>query len=383
MRKLSALQKIYNAVKPVKRKSATLSIKPVDRVKMEMSNLGSAVEAALDPENSDRVELITMYENSWKDSRVISEREKAAAYLVTEPFQIISTNSPNEDKKKLFARPWFVDFMKIALFAEFWGYTLAEFQEQDENGEFTAVKVFPRRHVRPFEKLIVMEPTFREGVSYAETATDFFLIELGEPTDLGKLETITREVIWKTFARSDWSEYNERFGKPILDFATDTTDQNELEKKKEAARDFGSNLWLIRDIEDEVDIVHVASRASSENFRDMATFCDEQIALLFNGQTATSDQKSFVGAAEVQERVLDTFTKARLLNLQNTINYTLIPFLIEHGYPLDAGDRFLFDALDNESKKKMQTPGAPPKPGKPGDPNDPEPDNTAPIGFFA
>lgn len=312
---------------------------------MQIGNLTQAVDLALDPLNSDRIDLITMYESAWKDSQVIAEREKAESYLITEPFEVLEGEAVSREKTRLFERPWFTHFITIAMHTDFWEYTLVEFQEQDARGEFTDVKVFPRKHVRPFEKLIVLNPTDRSGISYEGNLYDFFLLELGNADSPGKLESITREVIWKTFARSDWSEYNERYGKPLLDFAIDTTNEEEVREKEDMAANFGSNGWIIRDVEESVNIVQVASRAGAENFKDLALFCDSQIAKLMNGQTGTSDEKSFVGAAEVHERVLDKFTEGRLKRIQDIVNYKLLPFLRYHGYPITDKTSFSFPAL--------------------------------------
>lgn len=351
--------------KKVDRKSKSLVKQPLDRVKMEIGDLTKAVENALDPVNSDRTDLLTMYENSWKDSQVIAEREKAESYLITEPFEVLEGETMNKEKTKLFERPWFTHFITIAMYTDFWEYTLAEFQEQDEKGEFTDVKVFPRKHVRPFERLIVINPTDREGISYEGNEYDFFLLPLGDPDNPGKLESITSEVIWKTFARSDWSEYNERFGKPLLDFAIDTNNEEEVREKTEMAANFGSNGWMVRDIEEEVNIVQIASRASAENFKDMANFCDDQIAKLMNGQTGTSDEKSFVGSAEVHERVLDKFTEARLKRVQDIVNYKLFPFLQYHGYPITDKTSFSFPILKRKAEGNTDTPKQPNKPEAP------------------
>lgn len=364
----TTIQNIFAAIKAPKRsgrKSKLLTKQPLDRVKMEIGNLTKAVENALDPLNSDRTDLLTMYENSWKDSQVIAEREKAESYLITEPFEVQEGETMDKEKTKLFERPWFTHFITIAMYTDFWEYTLAEFQEQDEKGEFTDVKVFPRKHVRPFEKQIVINPTDREGISYEGQEYDFFLLPLGDPDSPGKLESITREVIWKTFARSDWSEYNERFGKPLLDFAIDTTNDEEVKEKEDMAANFGANGWIIRDVEEEVNITQVASRASAENFKDMANFCDDQIAKLMNGQTGTSDEKSFVGSAEVHERVLDKFTEARLKRVQDIVNYKLLPFLQYHGYPITDQTSFSFPSLKRKAEGSSNTPTQPKKPEGP------------------
>ena len=169
----------------------------------------------------------------------------------------------------------------------------------------------------------------------------------------------------ETFARSDWSEYNERYGKPLLDFAIDTTNEEETKEKEEMASNFGSNGWIIRDVEEEVNIVQVASRAGAENFKNMALFCDSQISKLMNGQTGTTDEKAFEGSAEVHERVLDKFNEARLKRIQDIVNYKLFPFLQYHGYPITDKTSFSFPSLRRKAEGNSETPAQPKKPEDP------------------
>jgi len=373
-----------------KRYSNSLVKKPQDRIKMDMAKLVNAVDMALDPINNDRLDLLTMYENTWKDSQVVSEREKADAYLVTERFDVVSGKTVSPEKTKLFQRPWFFEYMKDVMHAEFWGHTLLEFQDQDSTGEFTDVIVFPRKYVRPWEGVIVTDPVLRNGVPYKGIETDLFLLPIGRPEELGKLETCTREVIWKNFARSDWSEANERFGKAFLDFAVNTADEAELRAKVEMAENFGSSGYVIRDLGDEITMVPPSAKDSGESFEKMAMFCDEQIAKLFNGQTGTSQEKSFVGSAEVHERVLDRFNESRLMKIQNNVNYVLIPFLIFHGYKLSPDDRLVFRVLNEDEKKEKEAlqqkqsdqPVQPKQPDGEDANKNKEPENST-IGFFA
>lgn len=360
----TTIRNIIGAVKGKKRvrHSGSLERQPVDRIKMEMGNLTKAVENALDPINPDRIDMLTIYENAWKDSQVIAEREKAESYLITEPFEVLEGEAMNREKTKLFERPWFTHFITIAMYTDFWEYTLAEFQEQDEKGEFTDVKVFPRKHVRPFEKLIVINPTDREGISYEGKEYDFFLLELGDAEKAGKLESISKEVIWKTFARSDWSEYNERYGMPFLSVIVDADDEKEVDEAQKMAENFGNNKYIIGKAGDQVTVYPTATRASAENYKDMANFCDDQIAKLMNGQTGTSDEKSFVGSAEVHERVLDKFTEARLKRVQDIVNYKLLPFLQYHGYPITDKTSFSFPSLRRKAEGNSDTPAQPRKP---------------------
>ena len=316
---------------------------------MEMDKLNQAAYNALDRDCNDRLDLLAIYFNAWKDSQVISEHEKAEAFLITEPFEVRKTGSESVDKRRtaLFQRPWFTHFLSCVMDAEFWGYQLIEFGAQDERGEFTDVSVFPREHVRPFDKLIVVNPWDREGISYEGSETDFYLLPVGDPERLGKLES--REVIWKTYARSDWSEYNERFGKPFIAYKTDTDSEEERERCMDMAARFGSDLVGVIGDGEELTVTAVASKESSDNYKSLADFCDDQIAKMMNGQTGTSKNAQWTGTAEVHERILTEFTKARMRRIQDIVNYCLFPFLIAHGYKL-SGYEFEFYGL--KSKKE-------------------------------
>lgn len=355
----SIKNKIIVALKGAKkqaRKSHLLNRQPPERVKMEMSVLARAAESALEPQNSDRIDLLTIYQNSWKDSQVISEHEKAEAFLITEPFEVLKENSETVDKKRtaLLNRPWFTHFITEVMDVEFWGYTLIEFQEQDEKNEFTDVKVFPRLHVRPLEKMIVLSPGDSEGIPYEGFETEFYILPVGNPDKLGKLESISREIIWKTFARGDWSEYNERFGKPFITYETDTDNEEERDKAMEMATQFGSDLVGVISSGEKLTVTPVASKESSDNYQNMAKFCDDQIAKMMNGQTGTSENGAWSGTSEVHERVLTEFTKARMKRIQDIVNYRLFPFLTTHGYPL-KGYRFQFFGLKDKKENTIDS----------------------------
>lgn len=337
------------------RHSSSIKRTPEDRIKMEMDTLVSAAEDAVDVYNPNRIDILTIYKKSWKDAQVISEREKAESFVTVEPYELRDeSGQPNEDAKKLFARPWFEQVRRFKLYEEFWGYTLMEFQQQDENGEFEDVKIFPRMNINPFSRQILLNPLDKAGISYRDHLYEYFLLETGDPEELGKLEAISREVILKNYARSDWSEYNERFGKPMLDYGIDTDEEDEIARKEEMAQNFGRDLYIIRGVEEEVTIHEFSGGSAGGNFEKSARFCDEQIAKLMNGQVGTGDDKAFVGSAEVHERILTTFNKARLLRIQNFVNYELIPFLIYHGYRLE-GYTFAYPILEESE----QTPKAP------------------------
>jgi hypothetical protein len=331
-----------------KRTSGNLVKQAPNRPQMQLDRLKSAVDFALDPNSVDRSELIEIYEGTSKDGHVISQLQVAENKLLSEPFLIINGETEDKEALKLFKKSWFDAFIKCALSAEFWGYQLIEFGPEHDEKLWEYVKVFPRLYVIPWKKKITFNLGGSGDVEYSDILTDLFLIELGEPEVLGKFEAVSKEVIWKGFSRSDWSEYNERFGKPLLDIACNTDDDDEVAAKIEMARNFGSNGYVVRDVDDQVNMISPQGSANGSQFEPLAKFCNDEISKIINGQTGTSDEKSFVGAAQVHERVLDDFTKGRLRAMQNIVNDTLIPFLVYHGWQLE-GRTLVYPILEEES----------------------------------
>lgn len=366
------------APKKVVRPSGNLTKSPIDRIAMQMDTLKSAVDSAIDIYNPDRRDLIAIYENVSKDPHVISQLEIAFNKVISQPFMLSKDGTDDEEATRLLKKEWFEDFQRFCIEPELWGYTLVEFDLQDQNGEFVGCDLIPRRNVLPFSYAICFDansPT-GDGIRYYEDkggvmkdlTPQLFLIELGKPDKLGKFETVAREVIWKNFANTDWSQGSEKFGMPLLDIAADTDDPNELNRLESMARNFGANGWVIRGINDQVQIVQAQGRDFYQIYKEKILMCDEQISKCINGTTGVSDQQAYVGAAEVHERTTDDFHHARMRKVTSIVNNKLIPFLTLHGYPLE-GYQFRYLAFDPKPVETGQAlspddDGTNPKPAK-------------------
>ena len=96
--------------------------------------------------------------------------------------------------------------------------------------------------------------------------------------------------------------------------------------------------------------------------------CNDETSKAVSWQTGTSDEKAFVGGAEVHERVLNDYVEARKRSQGYHINEELFPFLIENGYPLE-GKEFRYyipedqqqDDIDAEEGKGKAKPKGKPK----------------------
>jgi hypothetical protein len=316
-----------------------------DRVQMELGNLRSYVNDASDTQNPSWVELYRMYLNTLTDPEVITQRRIAINKMKAEKFVISKNGADSDELSALFSRPWFSQFKEALVDGELWGYRLAEFGQFDENGEFIDCKLFPPMNVYPHNRNIIIDVSARSGIPYANSdpdkgailnPADLFLLEIGHPASLGLLELLTREVIIKSFARRDWNEHSEKWGMPHLIIKTDA-EGNDLKVIENGARNFARNGFAIIGTDDEaVTISDSGAGSSHEIYNANINMCDMYISKIINGQYGTGTEKSFVGTAEVAERILDDFHSSRLRDAQEVINYNLIPFLVRWGYPLEG-----------------------------------------------
>ncbi len=311
--------------------------KPYLPVELEMNQFKAAVELARDPQMPLRHILYGFYEKALKDGQVIAQYRTALYTVQKAPFEIRDkkNHKPIDKLHYLFDRQWFLEFLQYALDTEFWGHSLLEFSNLNENNEFSQVWLIPRQFVRPETGEIVTDVNQTYGWNYRQYMDKLYLLELGDKYDLGLLEMITREVIYKNYARSDWSLAAERFGMPILVVKTDAQG-DELDKIENMAQNIATNGYIITATNDDIDIKTFSGHEGFYRiYQEKIKYCDQQISKIINGQTMTSDDGSSYSQAMVHERILNSYTYARLQRLQNVINDSLFPFLVRFGYPLD------------------------------------------------
>ncbi len=325
-------------------------------VKLRLDSWHTAVQMAENIEQPRRETLLDLYKTSMNDETLLSEIRKAHIMVQRAPFTVQRKKKDNDDLTELFMRPWFKTFLRHWLDAEFWGHSLMEFNPIMKDGEFQSCELIPREHVRPETGEVVYDINAVNGLRIEDLKKDFGikLVAVGEPFDLGLLKVASKAVIIKNYSTSDWSQFNEKFGMPLTIVKTSTRNDEELNQLESMAKNMGASGYGIFDDQDTVELIERKGQMSHKTYEDLISRKDTDIAKLINGQTGTSDEKSFVGAAQVHERVLNDYTFARLSNCEDFINFTLLPFLNENGYKFNLKwDRFVFTELikkNNEAK---------------------------------
>lgn len=329
-----------------------------NRIEFSLDNLRNAYESALSIHNPKRHQLIDIYHDAMRDNHVVAQIQTRRLKVLAENFAIFENQKENKEKTKLFQTPWFRELCSIFVDTQFFGHSLIEFHNFQEN-EFWNISLIPRRNVEPTKGELFFDVASATKINYRDKNMFKNLIEIGgNGENVGLLYNIVPETIYKRHARQDWSRHSEKFGMPVVHVQTNTRDAKQLDAYEDMCSKLGHNGFIITSTEEKVSNIEATKTDAYKIYLEQINFCNNEIAKGINGQTGTTDEKSFVGAAQVHERILDAYTQADLISLQFFINWELIPFLITHNYPLqNCNFRFLSlfktdNETDNDSENK-------------------------------
>jgi hypothetical protein len=351
---------------------------------LQQDELKNAILFAEDPDRPRRDLLYEVYRQAMRDAHFTGEYEKAINKVVGSAFGVFMAGTDEIDAlaTRLLTKAWFEEYRTHYEESDvFWGHGVVQFldlEKSDDEGinmQFKKIDLIDRPHVRPEEGWIVLDINDEKGIPFRDPviAKALKLIEMGKPNNLGKLQIIAREYIWKMYSRSDWSRHSEKFGMPFIQIKTNTSDTAEVAKLEEMASQFGNNLWAIVDNDDDIQIKEASFKDSYQIYKEKANFCNSEISKATTWQTGTSDEKAYVGSSKVHADILDDYTQWRKRKQTFHINDVLFPFLIENGYPL-KGREFRYITYkesdtqqDEDEQNEQQQNGAGGRSGKKSD----------------
>lgn len=343
---------------------------PVRTVSYEIGDIKTAVTLATNYDRPDRSRLLAIYDYIMQDSHLSSQVMIAVNKVISEQFGLYKGETLDKEATRFMQSAWFEQVVSWILEAEFFGFSLVEFDIMPKDKQMETLLIY-RNCVQPDKKLLLLEGNINGlTIPYGDFMSDLNLIQFGRPNDLGLLQKASYNVLWKFYARSDWSRTSEKFGMPFLHIKANTNVESELDRIEEKAANFGSDGYIVTQSGDEVQIEQRSSDDIHKIYLENINYCDDQISKLINGQTATSDEKAFSGSANVQERVLEDISFARMRRVKYAVNNQLIPFLVEKGFSFLNGLEFDYAAIKEPKAAPTPTP-QPPEPPEPPEPNEP------------
>ncbi len=348
----------FPAKKNDRKRATTVIRKQYKReVSWNISDIKMALIMAENPINPDRLRLHQIFRYCLRDARLKSQIRDALLKIKSEPWMLYIDDNPDEELTEAYRKRWFNLIIQYIAEKEFHAYSVIELDKiEPDKTQIGTVTLIPREHVSIENQWILFNATINGSyMPYGDVMWEIDLLEFcDDRSDYGTLLECAYNVLWKYYARADWSRTSEKWGSPVLSVLVDTVDDRELDDYETRAANFGSDGYIIGQKGDETSVLFPSGTKMHEIYLENIKLCNEEMTLMVNGQTATTDQKAFVGSSEVQERKFEDLTLSRLQTIVDDVNEKVIPYLRYKGFKLPEDIRFDYPALVQERMKKTQ-----------------------------
>lgn len=311
-------------------------------------------QAITSAENVDypmRARLLDIYADMMLDAHLAAVIEKRKSNVTSAPITFLRPDGSTDDRiSEMIAAPWFDRFLKDAIDAKFWGFSLFQF-DTDRDG-WPTCRMIRRKHVDPVRRLILREQYDQSGDPF----DDFYsLLLVGDPDDLGLLAKAARYVIYKNNDLGDWTEFAEIFGMPIREYTYDATDDDSRQRLLQDAHSQGAAQVYIHPEGTSLNLVESGGKSGSlDVYRGLADFCNAEISKLFLGNTLTTEASDTGTQAlgSVQKKGEDIILREDRKFILNILNYQLADILADLGLDTRHG-RFQYEETEDDDTEKQ------------------------------
>lgn len=239
------------------------------------------------------------------DGHLQSQIQMRKLSTLNTDYRIINrkTGEENQDLSFIFQQQWFFNFIDQCLEAILRGTALMEFQSFQ--GEKIEMNLLPRRNIVPTRGKIFPDITKPDFILYKDEVFAPWLIQIGQDYDLGVINNIIPNLIWKRNVTQAWAEFCERFGLPLITATTNTTDSKVIDNVHEMLLSLGEAS--VGTFPPGTDIkFQEANRTDAYNvYMQFLQMNANEISKQLVGSTMLSDQGTNRSQTEVHERSLE------------------------------------------------------------------------------
>lgn len=322
--------------------SQVMVVQPPKRDAMDISTHISGVKSA---DRGKRAKLYDVYENIIKDPVIGEAIRKRIRNVTLGGLQFAKDNQEVDEMTDLIKSPAFRIMLREILLTRFFGKTILELDFADG---FKVEKI-ARKNLDTAKKIILKDLSDETGWSYEN---EDFLLNVGEDDDLGLLMEAAPYAIFKRNGGSDYAEFCELWGIPILAALYDPEDENGREEMEGTMESRGAGGSIVASKNS--DIKSISSQSNGAVHKEFLEWLDEQILIGLAGQTMTTKEGSSRAQGEVHADTEATIFEDDREYIIEVLNHQFLPRIEKRGFPVGSG-WFLYPKKDSMSlKEKME-----------------------------
>ena len=321
-----------------------------DNSRKDIDKWRKALVMAYHPENPKLNFLYDLIDDLKTDGHLQSQIQMRKMSTMNTDFQVINRKSGeiNEELSFTLQQQWFYEFLEHALDSILYGTSVVEFVAF--NAEKIKIGLIPRRNTAPAKSRIYPDVTKDDFIDYSNPLFAKWLIQLGKSNDLGILNNIIPNIIWKRNVMQSWAEFCEKFGLPLITATTNTTDAGVIDNVNTMLLSLGEAGAATFPMGTDIKFQE-ANRTDAFNvYKQFMQVNADEISKQLVGSTMLSDQGSNRSQTEVHERTLDDkISQADKRNIGFIVNDILFPLLQQQGYTISPEDYFEFKTAEQEN----------------------------------
>jgi phage gp29-like protein len=346
-----------------KRKPPGAKIDPIEREKstavQDIDRWRSGIQQAQNVYNHDRRTMQEFYNELSYDSHITTVMNHIVAELVGSDFHFAVDGETDEEATEVLRQRWFSSFIRLAVEAEFYGYTLIEFGDITEYG-FSYVKGIDRRYVIPeykgVKKDLYLYGDDKNLIKFEEQPFKDWSVFIDTGT-YGLFNSAAPIWVYKKQSYTYWAEYQQLFSMPLRVGKTDIRDTQRRENMQKMLNNMGTAAWGVFDSTDEIEFIQSTGSIGNPVFQSLIELSNKEFSKLFLGQTMTTEDGSSLSQSEVHERTKETIMGMYYRRVEDSVNTLLLPLLVKHGMVKnsDLKFEFIWSEKDMDITQKVDT----------------------------
>lgn len=336
-------------------RSPHMNIDPVSPQAKTLTDWKIAIMSATDRENPNRGPLMRLNDNLMLDNHLASVIESRILYCQRSAHKLV--NDKGEENKELswlLERPWFDEMIYKVIFKKFQGTTLLGMFDLTPDGELAEIMEIPQSHFNTRLGIITENEGEIHGTSYREGPMANYVLQIGSDYELGMFEKLAPIVLAKKLGLGSWLDYIDKYGVPPLFITTDREDDTRIQELYNAAKNFKSNHFMVGRGQEKFEIGKDAAGSVSP-FDPLMTRANDEMSKRVLGGSGITDEKSFVGSAEIQFRLAKDRFESDKLFFKYIFNAHIKPRLVKLSpvYAPLANHYFEWDDTETMSKSEL------------------------------
>lgn len=319
-----------------------------------------AWQRAINVLNPDRRALYDIYRDVDADlhlSGCVAQRE---GFVMSRDFKLVSVADDAEHPEAMhyFDQQWFKQFCHLALQSVYWGHSLIELGDVVTDADgcpcLSEVRLIPRKHVVPEHRRILPQQgmSWQSGYDYTDPQLSRWLIEAGQPDDLGLYLKAATQTIPKKNMLAFWDAFGEVFGMPMRVAKTSTRDDKEKNRILQLMAGMGNSQSIVVDQETDIQFIESARGDAYNVYNQRVDRANSELSKLIIGQTMTIEDGSSLSQSQTHLKVFEDLVDKDADMLRDIINNQLLPRLVAFGFPLQ-GLRFDWDYSENYTPEQQ------------------------------